>query len=299
MRITTRIAALVPCVVLGASLAVPTAGATGGSAPATRAAPVIVNRPLLLAPRPASVSATWSSSNWSGYAETGTYTGISSAWTVPTVLASASATYSSTWVGIDGFTNSQLIQVGTEQDFSGGRAHYDAWWEVLPAPESVLSPTQYPVAPGDRMKASICERAATTSVTTGTTTTVEHLWTIVVADVTRGWTFTTTRPYNGPGASAEWMHEAPLVNGAVSNLARYSVAAPASVGDFDHTGIRHNVVPPGVVTPSFLGAALNYGLDAGIMVQHNVTVSRPSGPDAALTAFNHAYGALLPAKPVG
>ncbi len=35
---------------------------------------------------------TWAASNWSGYAETGTYTGVSATWTVPTVTSSTSAT---------------------------------------------------------------------------------------------------------------------------------------------------------------------------------------------------------------
>ena len=291
MRLSIRTALLVSSVVLGAGLATPIAASSDGLAPSGHAAPVIVNRPRLLA-------STWSASNWSGYAESGTYTGISSSWTVPTVLASATATYSSTWVGVDGFTNSKLIQVGTEQDYYGGSAHYNAWWEILPAPESVLSTSQYPVGPGNRMKASIYERAATVAVTSGTSTTVQHLWTIVLTDVTKGWTFTTTQPYNGSGASAEWIHEAPVVNGATSTLARYSVAAPAATGDFDNAGVRRSVLATGAAV-SFQGAGLNYGLDAGVMVQHNVAVSTPSGPDAALTAFNHAYGALLPPKPVG
>jgi hypothetical protein len=298
MRLSIRTALLATCVVAGAGLVGPVSTASAGTARAAHATPVIVNRPRVLTPAPASVNSSWSASNWSGYAETGSYTGISSSWTVPTVLASTSATYSSTWIGVDGFTNAKLIQVGTEQDFFGGAAHYNAWWEILPAPESVLSTTQYPVAPGNRMKASIYETAATTTVVTGTTTAVEHLWTIILTDATKGWTFTTTQAYNGTGTSAEWIHEAPVVNGATSTLARYAVVAPASTGDFDNAGVRHTVLAP-TAAAVFQGAGLNYGLDSGVMVQHGVAVSTPSGPDAALTAFNHAYGAALPAKPVG
>jgi hypothetical protein len=298
MRLSIRTAALACCVLIGGGLAAPVAATVAQSAPAGHAAPVIVNRALLTGPKLASVNTSWSASDWSGYAESGTYSGVSSTWTVPTVAASASPTYSSTWIGVDGFTNSRLIQVGTEQDYYGGTAHYNAWWEILPAPESVLTTVTYPVSPGNRMKASIYENAATTTVTSGTTSTVEHLWDIVITDVTKGWTFTTVQAYNGPGTSAEWIHEAPLVNGAVSTLARYTVAAPTATGDFDNAGVRHGILATGG-SAVFGGAGLNYGLDAGAMVQKNVVVSTPSGVDAALTAFNVAYGAAMPAKPVG
>ena len=298
MRLSIRTALVASCVVIGAGVASPVATASAVGAPTTHGTPVIVNRPRVLAPSQASYNSSWSAANWSGYAMSGSYTGISSLWTVPTVVASTSATYSSTWIGVDGFTNSKLIQVGTEQDYSGGSAHYNAWWEILPAPESVLSTTQYPVGPGDRMKGTIYETSATTKVVSGTTTTVQHLWTIVLTDSTKGWTFSTTQVYSGTGASAEWIHEAPVVNGATSTLAHYVVTAPTAKGDFDSTFISHTIAAAGT-TPAFQGAGLNYGLDAGVMVQHGVAVSTPGGPDAALTAFNHAYGASLPPKPVG
>jgi hypothetical protein len=84
----------------------------------------------------------------------------------------------------------------------------------------------------------------------------------------------------------------------VSTLARYAVAAPANTGDFDGAGIRHVVLAAGG-SAVFVGAGLNYGVDAGVMVQNKVVVSTPGGVDAALTAFNVAYGASLPAKPLG
>ena len=72
----------------------------------------------------------WSSSNWSGYAETSAapYTGVSSQWTVPTVTCSIGTAYSAAWLGIDGFNNNSLIQTGTEQDCSNRTASYSAWW---------------------------------------------------------------------------------------------------------------------------------------------------------------------------
>ena len=61
---------------------------------------------------------TWAGGGtWSGYAETGTFTGVTSTWTVPSVGSSAAPTYSSAWIGVDGFNNNNLIQTGTEEDY--------------------------------------------------------------------------------------------------------------------------------------------------------------------------------------
>src|SRR4029077_12176370 len=118
-------------------------------------------------------NAGWASSNWSGYAQTGTFTRATGAWVVPTVARSRKATYSSQWVGIDGFNNASLIQTGTEADFYNGSAHYAAWWEILPAAETVIPAIT--VHPGDHMTASITKGSGSGSG-----------WTITISDVTRG-----------------------------------------------------------------------------------------------------------------
>ncbi len=299
MTLTMRAAALACCAVrlaccavIGAGLSVPVAAATGRAT-----APVIANRPRLVVTAPASVHATWSASNWSGYAESGTYTGVTSTWTVPAVAATASATYASTWIGVDGFSNSDLIQTGTEQDYYSGSAHYDAWWEILPAAETEISTTTHPVAPGDRMKASIWETSATTAVTSGTSKVTEHLWDISLSDTTRAWSFTTSQAYDGPGTSAEWIQEAPEVGNSIATLAHFTTAPSAGTGDFDNAGILTSVAAGG--TPTFAGAGLSYTADAGVMIQKSVQVSTPGRPDAALSAFNVAYGATVPQSPAG
>src|SRR4029077_10616361 len=78
-------------------------------------------------------SAGWASSNWSGYAKTGTYTKVTAAWVVPSVAKSRKASYSSQWVGIDGFNNSNLIQTGTEADYYNGSGPYRGLVESPPA----------------------------------------------------------------------------------------------------------------------------------------------------------------------
>jgi hypothetical protein len=133
------------------------------------------------------------STNWSGYIATASqFTGVSAQWVVPTVQPSQASQSSSTWVGIDGVSNTSLIQAGTEQDTSDGTTTYYAWYELLPA---LSIPIEY-VSPGDEMKVSIVEDSPGT-------------WTIVIADLTSGQTVSRSVAYSTPQTSAEWIEEAP------------------------------------------------------------------------------------------
>jgi hypothetical protein len=268
----------------------------------TVAAPTITHRARIsVAPNARGargVRSTWTSENWSGYAETGTFTGVTGTWTVPAVAPTSSSTYSSTWIGVDGLSNQDLIQTGTEADYYSGATHYGAWWEILPASETVISPRTDLVEPGDQMSASIYETSTTTtSRGRRSRSTTQHLWSIAIKDSTRGWSFATSQPYNGPGASAEWITEAPEVNGRIASLSHYTFSPPTNTGDFDNAGFLTSVVSSG--SPSYTNAGLNYQNDSGVMIQNGAQVSTPGDPDGALTAFNVAYGSSLPTTPTG
>jgi hypothetical protein len=238
---------------------------------------------------------TWAASNWSGYAETGTFTGVSGTWIVPQVSRTASATYSSAWIGVDGFNNNALIQTGTEEDYYNGSPHYNAWWEILPAAETAISTSSYPVSPGDHMSAQIWETSTTVSAGRFHQRGTERVWQIAIADTTKGWHFQTGQAYNGPGTSAEWILEAPSVGGKVATLNPYTINAPAGAGDFDNTGTLSSIA--GNSVPAYKNAGLNYNNDAGAMIQNNVQVSTPGNPDSGLKAFAVKYGASAPATP--
>jgi Tfp pilus assembly protein PilW len=211
----------------------------------------------------AAASFGWASSNWSGYAVTGSvYTAVTGAWTVPTVTASRRASYSASWIGIDGFNNSDLIQTGTEQDATSGGTHYYAWWEILPAAETQI--TTFAVHPGDHMTASI------TKGTSG--------WTITISDASDRGTFSIVKSYSGPGTSAEWIEEAPTVGGRVATLASY--------GETTFDPGTANGANPGLVAA-----------DGGVMIQGRAQVSTPSGPDSDSDGFNMQYGSTSPAPP--
>jgi hypothetical protein len=234
---------------------------TAGSSARSRA---IFHHPRIAVSWANKKAAGWSASNWSGYALTGSgFSSVTGQWTVTAVSRSRKATYSSEWIGIDGFNNSNLIQTGTESDYYNGSAHYDAWWEILPAAETVIPSIS--VKPGDVMTASVSKGSGST-------------WTITITDTTTKASFTTTKTYTGPQTSAEWIEEAPSVGGRIAPLANYGLAT------FD----------PGTVNG---GNPHLVASDGGVMVQKGVQVSTPSNPDNDTDGFNARYGSTVPAPP--
>jgi Peptidase A4 family len=238
--------------------------ASTNSAVAAAEGPIVHKPRIPVEAPPGTDRESWASTNWSGYALTGS--GFSAAignWTVQAVSRSNRPTFSSQWVGIDGFNNSSLIQTGTESDFYNGQAHYHAWWEILPAAETVI--TTITVHPGDHMRASITLNSGTS-------------WTIRIANTTTGRSFSTVRTYTGPRTSVEWIEEAPIVGGHVATLANYGRTT------FDPGSVNGR-------NPRLTAS------ESGVMVQRNQRVSTPSTPDSDRDGFNTAYGSTAPPAP--
>jgi hypothetical protein len=125
---------------------------------------------------------------WYGYVATGsTYTSVSASWTVPTVDCATSSGDATIWVGLDGYGDATVEQIGTDVACSGGVAEYAAFFEMYPA---------YPVsfdnvvAPGDVIDASVDYTATNAFVLT-------------ISDTTQGWTRTTTQDATAARSSAE------------------------------------------------------------------------------------------------
>jgi hypothetical protein len=146
------------------------------------------------------------STNWSGYAVTGSrFTTVSSSWTQPTATCSTTA-YSSFWVGLDGDTSNTVEQTGTDADCSGKTPVYYAWYEMYPK-----YPVNYTntVRPGDKMSASV-------------TTSGSGNFALTISDTTQGWSRTTTaRLKSAKLSSAEVIAEAPSSSGGVLPLANF------------------------------------------------------------------------------
>lgn len=255
--------ALVSLLATAANVGATGAGASGPSAPV----------PVPPAGRSADASASpviaptrnvgWRSSNWAGYAlERGPYQSVSARWTVPRI-SMASGGFSAIWIGVDGVSDGNLIQTGTEQDVRNGRATYFAWWEILPAPAVRI--TSFSVRPGDHMSATISRVSA-------------GRWQISITDARTG-SFTSVRRYGGRGSSVEWIEEAPLVDGRLAPLARHGPIA------FDHA--TANGANPGL-SPA----------DGGTLVRRGQRLLTPSLPDADTDGFRLLESTAPPAPPV-
>jgi len=124
------------------------------------------------------------SANWAGYAalgSSGTVTKVTGTWTEPAITCSGkySTTDVATWVGIDGYSNGNLVQTGASADCSGTSVSYYAWWEVLPASETTIG--SFPVHSGDKITASVTYVASTGKYTmkiTDGTQTFSHVRTL-------------------------------------------------------------------------------------------------------------------------
>lgn len=139
----------------------------------------------------------YTSTNWSGYmATTGSFTGITASWTVPTVSGNGTSTSADgAWIGIGGVSTSDLVQTGTQDIVSAsGQDSTSAFYELLPAP--AVTVTSISVSAGDTMNATITE------VSPGS-------WTIAITDQTDNQAFTTTVTYSSALSSAEWIEEDP------------------------------------------------------------------------------------------
>jgi hypothetical protein len=144
--------------------------------------------------------------NWAGYVDTGdTFTAVSASWTVPQGSCGFLETSTSaTWVGIDGWNESTVEQIGTDSNCILGQGVYWAWWEMYPSGPQVIGipNVSYVVHPGDLMMASV------------TSTGVPGWYTLSIADNTQNWTFVTTQFIaNANGGTAECIEEQPAAAG--------------------------------------------------------------------------------------
>ncbi len=179
------------------------------------------------------------SSNWSGYADVGAAgtfklnnAAIYSEYIVPIAqqpfgVCTGSWDYSSQWVGFDGFNSGDVLQAGTEVDAycsgSTKSTFYGPWYEWYPYAETRI--TNLTVAPGNVMGVEVWYTTATPSghaylINYSTNTSVS-----VAFSPPSGTTFI--------GNSAEWIVEAPTVNGGLAALTNY-VADPFNA-DYVHS----------------------------------------------------------------
>lgn len=145
---------------------------------------------------------TSTSTNWSGYAVTGTgVTVVTGSWIVPAVTCTSGDQYGSFWVGIDGYNSSTVEQLGTESDCTGKTPSYHAWYEFCCIEPEITIPS-LPVKPGDTMSATVSYSGS--------------LFTLSITDRTTSLSYTKTGTISGAQrSSAEWIAEAPSSGGVL------------------------------------------------------------------------------------
>jgi hypothetical protein len=139
---------------------------------------------------------TATSTNWSGYAVTGTsFTSAQGSWIVPTATCKSGDQDASFWVGIDGYTSSTVEQLGTNSNCEGATPVYQAWYEFCCIEAEIIIPG-LTISPGDKIVAEVTY--------SGTE------FTLTIKDETTGKAFRKTGTISGAErSSAEWIAEAP------------------------------------------------------------------------------------------
>jgi hypothetical protein len=218
------LAALVPVLGLLAGLGTAASASTHPAAPATARAAALAKAAIrqlvigqhatnhIVSPPLRGVNGLTSvqSSNWSGYADTGSsFSQVAASWTEPSATCSSNTTsLAAFWVGIDGYSSSSVEQDGTLIECYHRKAYQYTWWEMYPS--NAIQVVGSTLAAGDSIHASV--------VRSGTS------YTLSVTDSTRSAdSFTTTQTCSScANTSAEWIAEAPSGSSGIYPLARFS-----------------------------------------------------------------------------
>jgi hypothetical protein len=141
-----------------------------------------------------------------------------------------SATYSSLWVGLDGYTSDTVEQIGTEQDWTGEAQSNYVWFEMYP--NYAYEIEGFPANPGNSISAQV-QYVGQKSVRVGRRgTEVESVFQLTITNNTAKVSFTVPTSYTSSTASfarssAEWIMEAPY-DGEILPLADYDTTGFSS-----------------------------------------------------------------------
>jgi|SRR5580658_2422974 hypothetical protein len=127
--------------------------------------------------------------NWGGYVVTGasgSFKTTSVSWT-QTAVSCPSGEDSSPWIGIDGFSDNTVEQTGTDGDCNGSSPSYYAWYEMYPRNTVVINK---PISAGDQFTGTVTFNGGKS-------------YTLTLANVTDGWTYTITASLKSDDNSAE------------------------------------------------------------------------------------------------
>lgn len=167
------------------------------------------------------------STNWSGYADTGSsFSKVSASWTEPSATCSRNAEQlAAFWVGIDGYSSASVEQDGTLIECYRGRAYQYTWWEMYPT--NAIQVVGQTLAAGDAITSTVTRSGAT--------------YTLNVTDSTHSAnSFTVSESCSScANTSAEWIAEAPSSSSSIYPLANFTswTASSASVTEGSTSGV--------------------------------------------------------------
>jgi len=231
--------------------------------------------------------------NWSGYVaatsisqpKANSVTAVSGSWIVPTVTGpSTGSYYSSVWVGIDGWGNSTVEQLGTEEDLVNGSPVYRAWWEMYSSgkgqPEQVI--TSMNVMPGDSITASV------QYITSGAHAGQFYLSIVDNSRANDAFSiYASSSQYQSPLAQlscAEWIVEAPTVGGSIATVPNFG-----SVTFTNATAVINGVSGP-INAASWQSQALNIGSNG---VTYDTTSVLTNSGTSFVVTYNPSAGAAV------
>ena len=222
---------------------------------------------------------TSSSTNWSGYAVTGSAGSVSDvkgSWVVPAIQGTCPSTnqYASFWVGIDGYSSNTVEQTGTDSDCQNGKAAYYAWYEFYPKASFTI--TSFTIKSGDTISAEVIYSSGK--------------FTVTIKDTTTGKSFSTSaKVNNAKRSSAEWIAEAPY-SGGILPLADFGTVSFGS----DNTGVASTCYATvgGVTGP--IGSFGSSVQTITMVSQSSATKAQPSGLSSDGTSFTITWHSAGP-----
>lgn len=137
------------------------------------------------------------STNWSGYAVTGSsFTSAKASWIVPAVVCTGvrGDQYASLWVGMDGFESNTVEQIGTTSYCASTTPGSYVWFEFYPQPAYEIG--GFAVNPGNVIAASVSYAS--------------NRFTVTITNESTGRSYSASASVSGAQrSSAEWVIEAP------------------------------------------------------------------------------------------
>jgi Peptidase A4 family len=187
--------------------------------------------------------------NWSGYADVstaGAFTGVSGTWRQPATVCSPEQRLTAFWVGLDGFDNETVEQLGTLAYCFEGVPYYFTWWEMFPGASVTVGST---VQPGDLISASV-KRSGTNYTLT------------LVDSTTPGNSFSTVQSCTTcENDSAEWIAERPAFPIGVTPLSFFR-SWNMTRGSQTSNGVRGSIGSgPSPTQITMIDATATYPLD--------------------------------------